>query len=658
LNIRNSFSLALMSLLVVYFLEQAIARTVVAHSSEEVNFSENVAPIFFNKCVSCHRPGEAAPMSLLTYRDARPWAKSIREKVANRTMPPWHADPAYGKFHNDRRLSPKEVDTIVAWVDNGALEGDPRRMPTPPSFTDGWRIGKPDVVLSMPSKFEVPAEGVLDYKYFTIPTCFLEDRWIKAVEVRPGNRAVVHHVIVFVAAPGIKRQMQADDRSEDGLESIGGFAPGNDPVVLPEDVGIKIRAGSSLILQMHYTPNGTVQTDQTSVGLIFNKTPVRKTMMGGAALNSSFAIPPNDPNYEVKAKLSFDEDSHITSLMPHMHVRGKDFVFRLVSPDGKTTTILSVPKYDFNWQTRYEFAESIAVPKGSSIECVAHFDNSIGNKWNPDHTKLVYWGPQTFDEMMIGFVDYTLDREPARTSVDVAATRKESVQSPARKEAGSTLNLPSVDAVLEKYVKAIGGVAAIQSKTSRIFKGTFKVPAYNADGQLVIYTKSPNKELTETSSGMLGSSKTGFNGITPWQEEDGNPSDLPSFAKRDADFYLPIKLKELYPNIKVIERTKINEREVVVLTAPRGGRPKSWFFDTQSGLLTRIEIRTSQGALIRQESYDDYRSVDGVMIAFSIDEIDEDGTEIVTKITEVQHNIPIDDAKFEKPAGRSKNKIN
>jgi len=649
LNKRNSFSLALLSLFVLFYFEQAIARTHGAHSSDTVTFSDNVAPIFFSKCVSCHRPGEAAPMSLLTYKDARPWAKSIREKVANRTMPPWHADPAYGRFHNDRRLSSKEIDTIVGWVDSGSLEGDRRRMPSPPSFTDGWRIGKPDVVLSMPSKFEVPAEGVLDYNYFTIPTRFAEDRWIKAVEVRPGNRAVVHHVILFVAAPGNKRQMQADNRSEGDLESIGGFAPGNDPVVLPDGVGIKILAGSSLILQMHYTPNGNVQTDQTSIGLIFNKTPVRKTMMGGAALNSSFAIPPNDPNYEVKAKISFDDDSHITSLMPHMHVRGKDFMFRLVSPDGKTKTILSVPKYDFNWQTRYEFDEPIAVAKGSSIECVAHFDNSVGNKWNPDHTKLVYWGPQTFDEMMIGFVDYTLDHEPARTSVEIATNRRESVPSQARKGAGSTLNLPSVEAVLEKYVKAIGGEAAIQSKTSRILKGTFKVPAYNADGQLVVYTKSPNKELTVTSSGMLGSSKTGFNGINAWQEEDGNLNDLPSFPKRDADFYLPIKLKELFPNIKVVERTKINEREVVVLTAPRGGRPKRWCFDTQSGLLMRTEIRTSDGALIRQESYDDYRSVDGVMIAFSIREIDEDGAEIVTKITEVQHNMPIDDAKFEKP---------
>ena len=382
-----------------------------------VTFSREVAPIFFNRCAVCHRPGEAAPMSLLTYKDARPWAKSIKEKVLNKTMPPWHADPAYGKFQNDRTLSRNEIDTIVSWVDQGAREGDPNQLPPVPRFTEGWKIGKPDVVLTMPVKVDVPADGVLDYKYFVVPTHFTEDRWIQAAEVRAGNRSVVHHVIVFVERPrGDSKQGQigaVDGRPnrDGGLESIAGLAPGEDPVSLPDGVGIKVRAGSVLILQMHYTPNGVAQSDQTSVGLIFNKKPVVKAAMGSAAINTTFAVPPGEPNYEVKSTYAVDDDCHITSLMPHMHVRGKDFQYRLAYPDGTSRIILSVPHYDFNWQTRYEFAEPVVAPKGSRIDCIAHFDNSLANKANPDQTKLVRWGPQTWDEMMIGFVDYTYVEE-------------------------------------------------------------------------------------------------------------------------------------------------------------------------------------------------------------------------------------------------------
>ena len=274
-------------------------------ADSSVTFSRDVAPIFFNKCVACHRPGEAAPMSLLTYKDARPWAKSIREKVLNRTMPPWHADPAFGKFQNDRTLSQKDIDTIVSWVDRGAPEGNTKELPAVPRFTDGWKIGKPDVVLTMPVKFEVPADGVLDYKYFKVPTRFTEDRWIQAAEVRPGNRSVVHHVIVFVERPrdtsnrGGSGELNGSPDRNGGLESIAGVAPGEDPVILPDGVGIKVVAGSMLILQMHYTPNGVAQSDQTSVGLIFNKKPVVKAAMGGAAINTNFAIPAGEPNHEL-----------------------------------------------------------------------------------------------------------------------------------------------------------------------------------------------------------------------------------------------------------------------------------------------------------------------------------------------------------------------
>ena len=380
----------------------------VSSNAAPVTFSKDVAPIFYKNCAYCHRPGEIAPMSLMTYKDARPWGKSIREKVVDGTMPPWHADPHYGSFKNDRRLSKKEIDTIVAWVDRGAPEGNPKDLPAPPNFTEGWQIGKPDVVLSMAQDYNVPAEGVVNYQYLLVPTRFTEDKWIQAAEVRPGNRAVVHHVIVFVVGPEALQQ-RARLFSAGGVEWLVGTAPGEEPMVLPDGVGRLVKAGSILVLQIHYTPNGTPQKDRTSVGIIFSRKPIEKSASGGAAMNRGFAIPPGDDNYEVRSVYAFKENSHITSLMPHMHLRGKDFEYRLLYPDGTSKVILSVPRYSFNWQTRYEFREAVAAPKGSRLECVAHFDNSNKNKWNPDPSKTIRWGPQTWDEMMIGFVGFTVD---------------------------------------------------------------------------------------------------------------------------------------------------------------------------------------------------------------------------------------------------------
>jgi hypothetical protein len=381
-----------------------------SNSAAAVTFSKDVAPIFYKKCATCHRPGEIAPMSLLTYRDARPWAKSIREKVVDGSMPPWHADMRYGSFKNDRRLSKTEANTIIDWVDAGAKEGNAKDLPPAPQFTQGWRIGKPDVVLAMAQEYNVPAQGVINYQYFLVPTRFTEDKWIQAAEVRPGNRAVVHHVIVFVVGPDALKQRLSLFR-DGGVEGLVGAAPGEEGMILPDGVGRLVKAGSILVFQMHYTPNGTAQKDRTSVGLIFSRKPIEKAASGGAPMNRRFSIPPGDDNYEVRSSYTFKEDSHIMSLMPHMHVRGKDFEYRLVRPDGTSNIILSVPRYNFNWQTRYEFKDPVAAPAGSRLECVAHFDNSAKNKWNPDPTKTVRWGPQTWEEMMIGFVGFTVDNQ-------------------------------------------------------------------------------------------------------------------------------------------------------------------------------------------------------------------------------------------------------
>ncbi|HWP43585.1 MAG TPA: cytochrome c [Blastocatellia bacterium] len=392
-----------------------------------VTFTKEVAPILYKNCVVCHRAGEAAPMSLISYREARPWARSIKEVVVDRRMPPWYADPSHTEFSNDRRLSQKEIDTIVAWVDGGAKEGDPKDLPPPPKFTEGWSIGKPDVVLSMTEEFNVPAEGVIPYKYFAVPTNFTEDKYVQFAEIRQGNRAVVHHVIVSVREPGdgptpepgeirleeprpqqnrtsLRRGNSADGR-------LIGWAPGEDPLILRPGQAKLIKKGSFLIFQVHYTPNGAPAKDRTSVGLIFSRVPVEKRVITAGAVGRDLEIPPGHPNYEVRSSYTFKEDSHIDSLHPHMHVRGKDFEYRLVYPDGKSKLLLSVPRWDFNWQLTYFFKEPVAAPKGSRIECVAHYDNSPKNKFNPDPTKVVRWGDQTWDEMMIGYFDFTIDSQ-------------------------------------------------------------------------------------------------------------------------------------------------------------------------------------------------------------------------------------------------------
>ncbi len=359
-------------------------------------------PIFYKSCAGCHRPGEIAPMSLLTYKDARPWAKAIREKVVSRQMPPWHADPRHGEWRNDRRISQEAIDTIVSWVDSGAKEGDPKDLPPAPQFTVGWRIGKPDEMFSVPEQ-SVPAEGVVNYQYLTVPTNFKEDRWVTSAEIRSTGSEAVHHVIVFIQEPGTTR---ADARL------LVGFAPGEDPAMYAPGFARKVPAGSNLVFQIHYTPNGTALKDITTVGLIYAKAPVKYAVVTRPVLEARFVIPAGDPNYEVKSSYTFNEPAHLYSFMPHMHLRGKDFEYRAIFPDGSSKILLSVPSYDFSWQTYYVTKEPIAVPKGTRIECVAHFDNSTNNKYNPDPTKAVRWGDQTWEEMMIGWMSFVYDNPP------------------------------------------------------------------------------------------------------------------------------------------------------------------------------------------------------------------------------------------------------
>ena len=377
-----------------------------------LTFTKDIAPILYKNCVGCHRPGEIAPMSLMTYKEVRPWAKAIREKITTREMPPWHLDSQYGKWENDRRLTQKEVDAVVAWIDGGAVEGSAKYLPAPPKFASGWQIGEPDMVFQMPVEFTVPAEGSVPYQYFAVPTNFKEDRYIQALEARAGNLSVVHHIVMMVRNPGEPTRQRGQTRNfniADGI--LGALSPGQTPFLAKPGHAKLIKAGSQLVFQMHYTPNGTETKDRSIVGLIFAKGPVDKIVNSKAAFDVRFAIPPGAENYEVKAVYEFEDDSHIISLMPHMHLRGKDITYRAIYPDGRSEILLSVPRYNFNWQVYYYPVMPLAVPRGTRIEAVAHYDNSTKNPRNPDPAREVRFGEQTWDEMMNAFFDFTVDNQ-------------------------------------------------------------------------------------------------------------------------------------------------------------------------------------------------------------------------------------------------------
>jgi peroxiredoxin/mono/diheme cytochrome c family protein len=383
-----------------------IARAVQPKAGGTITYTRHIAPLLQKNCQECHRPGQVGPMALLTYEDALSWSDTIKEVVREGRMPPWHADPAFGKFANDRSLSPADRDTLLGWIDQGCPKGDPKDAPAAKEFTKGWTIGKPDAVFTMEEAYTVPAkaEGGIKYQHFVVKTKFPDDMWVQAAEAKPGNRAVVHHIIVFVMPPGQKRERLHEDSIGNGF--LVGFAPGDMPAVFPPGTAKKIPKGAMLVFQMHYTPNGVEQDDRSSVGLIFAKEPPQREARTRAIDERRFLIPAGANHHEVKAATTFQKDAELLSLMPHMHLRGKDFEYQVVYPDGKKETLLRVPRYDFNWQSNYRLVTPLRLPAGTRIECTAHFDNSKDNPNNPDPKQAVRWGDQTWEEMMIGFVDY------------------------------------------------------------------------------------------------------------------------------------------------------------------------------------------------------------------------------------------------------------
>jgi hypothetical protein len=400
-----------------------------AFAASDPTFYKDVVPILQARCQECHRPGDIGRMPLLTYKETRPWAAAIKQSVLTRKMPPWFADPHYGKFANDRSLTKEEIDTLTAWADRGAKEGNPKDAPAPRRFEEGWNIPKPDLVLQMAEPFQIPAEGTIDYHYVVLPTKFTEDKWVRMSETRPTDRSVVHHMVIFVrdpqsqwlrgeAEPGVPfvppKTSGRNDVGGGGNEILTVYTPGMIPDELKPNQARLIKAGSDLVLQIHYTTNGKATQDQTKIGLIFAKEPPTERVMSVPLSNSRFAITPGDSNYEVQARGRPINAAKVVSFFPHMHLRGKDFEYRVVYPSGESQTLLRVPKYDFSWQLAYKPDEDIPIPAGSHFECTAHFDNSPNNPYNPDPKATVHFGEQSWEEMMVGFMDLAVD---ARTGM-------------------------------------------------------------------------------------------------------------------------------------------------------------------------------------------------------------------------------------------------
>ena len=432
-------------------------------AAKNPTFNKDVAPIFNAKCAECHRPGEAAPFSTLSYKDARPWAKSIREKVISKEMPPWHADAHFGQWKNDRRLSETEIKTIVAWIDGGAIEGNPKDLPPAPKFIEGWNISKPDVVIEMPEEYTLDANGPDEYQYFDMPTNFTEDKFIQMVEARPGNRKVVHHILAFIVPPGspslskVKKEMRDKaiemslkntpwfrdgqlirtkpdtpvfDNAADTPQDLRGFnsvddyltayAPGHNPDIWEPGIAKKVPAGATIRFQVHYSKvAGSVQKDRSMVGMVFAKSKPEKLLNTYAVANMFFNIPAGANHHPVTSEWTLWRDSKIYSFSPHMHYRGAAMEYRATYPDGKSEVLLRVPNYSFAWQTSYFLKEPKLLPKGTKLTVTAHFDNSAKNKFNPDPTNDVRYGEPTYDEMMIGFLDHTYEW-PAVVKVDPA----------------------------------------------------------------------------------------------------------------------------------------------------------------------------------------------------------------------------------------------
>lgn len=368
----------------------------------DITWSGHIAAIFNNRCLECHRQGEIAPFTLGSYEDVIGWEDTILEVIADNRMPPWYANPDHGTFANDARLTSEEKRLIRQWVGNGMPPGDLQEVPEPPQFVKGWRMPEPDQVIQVRNEpFQVPAQGIVDYQYFTVDPGWDEDKYISAAEARPDNVPVVHHIIAYVVPP------EKEDKKRRNRRMLVGYAPGALPRILQPGHALHVPAGSQLLFEMHYTPNGTPQTDLSYIGLKFiDAKDVTTRVHGGAAMNTKFEIPAQEAGHVVTADHRTPKDVLLLDMTPHMHLRGKAFRYEVLFPNGKREVLLDVPNYDFNWQLTYHLQQPRLIPKGSRLLCTATYDNSKRNPANPDPNTAVRWGDQSSEEMMIGFFNY------------------------------------------------------------------------------------------------------------------------------------------------------------------------------------------------------------------------------------------------------------
>jgi len=399
------------------------------------DFAKDVAPILYRSCAGCHHEGGIGPFSMLHADTVKAYAVDIRDAVRIGYMPPWHAEGPHGTFTNDRRLSDHEKQTIVRWVDEGAKLGDLKALPPAPVFSSQWEIGTPDATYTMPTEFVVPAKGTIEYQYFEVPTNLTEDKWVQAIEIMPGARDVVHHVLVYArppegpppaAATGPRPKPvlsfdennettdppRADARNVPPMRMgnlVGTTAPGTNVLRFPEGTALRLRAGTTLVFQMHYTSHGHEAKDRTSIGFKF--APARPTdqVIATNFLNGKFVLPAGKKDVMVPSTLTINEGITVYGIFPHTHVRGTRWLYTLEKPDGTSEVILDVPRYDFNWQTYYMFAKPLEVPAGAKIVSKAWYDNSAGNPDNPDPTKDVRWGDQSWEEMQYTGILYSVN---------------------------------------------------------------------------------------------------------------------------------------------------------------------------------------------------------------------------------------------------------
>ena len=396
-------------------------------------FNKDVLPILQKNCQTCHRPGEIGPSSFLTYESTRPWARAMKNAVLSGVMPPWFADPKYGHFANDRRLSDADKATIAAWVDAGAPEGNAKDKPAPVQWREGWNV-QPDIIFEIPKPYLVPKNGTIEYTYFVIPSGFTKDTWVIDGEVRAGNRSVVHHASVHVRPPGSQWMKDArvgepyvppktppgapPAKGPDGKpinvsnEWLLGYVPGVHGEYFDKDhrAAKLIPAGSDLVFEMHYTANGqAAASDQSKVGFVFAKGVPEKRLLTVPVANLEFEIPPGDPNHEGRATAEFDRPVQLVYSQPHMHLRGKDMDIQLEYPTGEKEMLVSVPHFSFDWQLIYYEQKPRELPKGTKINLLAHWDNSANNKSNPDPKATIHWGDQSWDEMIFAWVGVVVD---------------------------------------------------------------------------------------------------------------------------------------------------------------------------------------------------------------------------------------------------------